>query len=91
MLKITAMALASTFALSAFAADGTELQRSVELTDGAIVHVFEDGKMGMEDKYGRPFLMPQGHVMEARDGTRIEMKGNEVSRVEALYRFYRGS
>lgn len=90
MLKITAVALASTFALSAFAAGGTELQRSVELKDGSTVHIFQDGKMGMEDKFGRPFLMPQGHVMEARDGTRIEMKGNEVSRVEALYQIYRG-
>lgn len=90
MLKITAVALASTFALSAFAAGGTELQRSVELKDGSTVHIFQDGKMGMEDKFGRAFLMPQGHVMEARDGTRIEMKGNEVSRVEALYQIYRG-
>lgn len=91
MLKITAIAFASTFALSAFAAGTTDVQRSVELKDGSTVHVFQDGKMGMENKYGRAFQMPQGHVMEARDGTRIEMKGNEVWRVEALNRFSSGS
>jgi hypothetical protein len=54
------------------------------------VHIFQDGKMGMEDKFGRTFLMEQGHVMETRDGRTVEMKGNEVWRVEALSAQYRG-
>lgn len=87
----TVAALAATFAASAFAANDTTLERSVALKDGSTVHVFRDGKMGMEDRLGRPFLMPSGHVMEARDGSTIEMKGNEVWRVYDLYQDYRGS
>lgn len=91
MLKIAALALASTFALSAFAAGNTALERSVALEDGNTVHIFRDGKMGMEDKFGQAFLMPDGHAMEARDGSTIRMKGNEVWRVAELDQLYRGN
>ncbi|NMF89877.1 CopK family periplasmic copper-binding protein [Aromatoleum petrolei] len=91
MLKIATIALVSSFALSAFAANSSAPERSVELKDGTTVHVFRDGKMGMEDKFGRPFLMSNGHVMEARDGTKIQMKGNEVWRVAAPAQLYRGN
>jgi hypothetical protein len=91
MLKnLAIVALTSSFALSAFAAGGTDLRGAVELKDGSTVHIFQDGKMGMEDKVGRSFLMAPGHVMETRDGRRIEMNGNEVWRVEALAARYRG-
>lgn len=60
------------------------LDRSVELKDGSTVHIFKDGKMGMEDKYGRAFLMKEGTEMETKDGEKIIMKGNEVWRVDGM-------
>ena len=91
MLKNATIAvLASTIALSAIAADSAFHKSSVELADGSTLHVFRDGKMGMEDRFGRAFLMKEGQVMKARDGTTIEMKGNEAQRVDALNDQYRG-
>lgn len=70
------------FALSAFAAE----EKSYELKDGSTVHVFKDGKMGMEDKMGRSARMKEGHVMETKDGQKLMMKGDEVWRVEGKLR-----
>lgn len=64
---------------------GTMNVRAVALKDGSTVYVFNDGKMGMEGKYGRAERMAPGHVMEARDGRAIMMVGDEVARVDALH------
>lgn len=85
MLAKTATTLATLLlATSAFALDSGEIAKSVELKDGSTVHVFQNGKMGMEDRFGNAAYMPDGHVMETRDGQKITMKGNEVARTDAL-------
>lgn len=62
------------------------------LKDGSTVHIFADGKMGMEDRYGRPVSMAEGHSMTTADGRTVIMKGNEVWRVDQLLLApYRGS
>ncbi|MHB0974473.1 MAG: periplasmic Cu(I)/Cu(II)-binding protein CopK [Thiobacillus sp.] len=73
---------ASVFAFSAFASDMKNVKESYSLKDGSAVHIFNDGKMGMEDQVGRGMLMEEGHVMETKDGQKIVMKGNEFWRVE---------
>ena len=70
--------------LTASAADLSQVQQSIELKDGSTVFVFKDGKMGMEDKFGRPTYMESGHVMETKDGKQIIMNGNEIWRVDTL-------
>ena len=82
--KILLAAASSMFALSAFALDATQVEKTIQLRDGSTVHVFADGKMAMEDKFGRPAHMAPGHVMETRDGKKIVMKGNEVARLDQL-------
>lgn len=85
MLKELLMVVAmSAFAASALAVDRTQVKDSIELKDGSTVYIFKDGKMGMEDKYGRAAYMESGHVMEAKDGKKIIMDGNEVWRVDEL-------
>ncbi len=85
MLKKILFAIASgTIALSAFAVDNSKVEKSIELKDGSTVHVFKDGKMGMENKLGRVEAMKPGHVMETKDGQRIIMIGNEVFRLEEV-------
>ena len=73
-------------AASAFAVDEANVARSIPLKDGSTVYVFKDGKMGMEDKLGRVVRMKEGHVMEALDGQKIIMIGDEVARLDYILR-----
>lgn len=82
--KLLVAAASSMIALSAFAVGANRAEKSVELKDGSTVHIFADGKMGMEDRFGRAVYMAPGHVMEAKDGKKIVMVGNEIGRVDQL-------
>lgn len=82
--KFLIIAASSMVALSAFAVDKGNVQKSIELKNGSTVYVFKDGKMGMEDKLGRAARMKPGQVMEAKDGQKLIMVGDEVMRVESL-------
>lgn len=85
MLKKLLMVVAmSTVAVSAFAADLSQVKKSFELKDGSTVYIFKDGKMAMEDKYGNSASMQSGHVMETKDGKKIIMEGNELWRIQEL-------
>jgi hypothetical protein len=77
-------------ALSAFAMDQGNIDKSVQLKSGATVHQFKDGKMAMEDKFGRAVRMKEGEVMEATDGKSIAMQGDEVARLYAAKRTHLG-
>ena len=68
-------------ALSAFALDTTGVEKSVQLKDGSTVHQFKDGKMAMEDKYGRAVRMKVGESMTTTDGKSIAMNSDEVARL----------
>ena len=85
MLKIlSTIAAISLVSMSALAVDMTNVQTAIPLKDGSTLYIFKDGKMGMEDKLGRPQSMKQGQLMETKDGKKIIMTGNEVWRVEEL-------
>ena len=89
LLMVVAISAATT---SAFAVDKAQVEKSIELKNGSTVYIFKDGKMGMEDKYGRATLMETGHVMETKDGKKIIMNGNEIWRVEELlHKDHRGN
>ena len=85
MLKKLLLAAASgTFALSAFAADANQVEKLIELKDGSTVYVFTDGKMGVEDRFGRARHTAPGHVLDTKGGGKIVVNGNEVARVHEL-------
>ena len=85
MLKKVLMIVAiSSAAASAYAVDMSQVKQSIDLKDGSTVYIFKDGKMGMEDKYGRATYMESGHVMETKDGKKIIMNGNEIWRDDEL-------
>ncbi len=89
--KITLAAAVSTLTLSAVAAaDGTMIDKTHELTDGSTVYVYMDGKMAMEDRLGRAFVMEEGQIMVTKNGQKLKMTGNEIYRVEKQYEMYRG-
>ncbi|MBI5920684.1 MAG: periplasmic Cu(I)/Cu(II)-binding protein CopK [Betaproteobacteria bacterium] len=82
--KFIVLAAISTIGASAFALDNDQVQRSVQLKDASTVHIFKDGKMAMEDKYGRAVRMEPGHVMDAKNGEKITMHGDEVGRLASI-------
>lgn len=82
--KLAIASVTATLAFSAHAVTATGVQETVELTDGATLYIFTDGKTGMADRYGRPTLIPEGRALETIDGRPIELNGNEVARVTAV-------
>ena len=69
----------------------TAAKEVIELKDGSTVYIFKDGKMAMEDKYGRATRMKKETVMETKDGRKIIMHGDEVMRLDSLLRHGDGS
>ena len=80
----TAAGVMAMVAMSAFAVDLSQVEKTVPLKDGATIYVLKGGKMGMEDKYGRAAYMEPGVVMETKDGQRVVMIGNEVAYVSSV-------
>ena len=74
--------------LSAFAIDQSGIEKSIQLKDGSTVHIFKDGKMAMENQFGRPFRMKEGVVMDTTDGKSMTMKGDEVARLSNAQRVH---
>jgi hypothetical protein len=62
------------------------IEKSFALNDGSSVHIFKDGKMAMEDKFGHVVPMQEGIVMQTIGGERIRMVGNETARLEGIHR-----
>ncbi len=84
MKKMLITMAGSLVALSAYAVDTSQVEKSIELKDGSTVYLFKDGKMGMENKMGKAVRMKEGHVMETKDGQKIIMIGDEVARLESI-------
>jgi hypothetical protein len=86
MKKMLMVALMSAVSVTAFASDAARAaaKQTIELKDGSTVYIFKDGKMGMEDKYGRATRMKKDTVMETKDGQKIIMHGDEVMRLDSL-------
>jgi hypothetical protein len=85
MIKKTAFAAAT--ALLATVAMANTIDPGVyPLKDGSTLHVFENGKMGMENSFGYAVFMDQGATMETLDGHKVTMQGNEVARVSQRVR-----
>ncbi|WP_454753973.1 periplasmic Cu(I)/Cu(II)-binding protein CopK [Cupriavidus necator] len=80
--KLAIAVLTTVVSLSASAADRSDIVKSYALNDGSTVHVFKDGKMAVENPFGRAVSVKEGRVLEAKDGTRITMNGNEVLRLD---------
>ena len=84
--KLLILAVLSAIGFSAHAFYLGDIQNWVPLKDGSTVYIFKDGKMAMEDKYGNAVSMKEGEVMEAKNGQKITMQGNEVGRLAAILR-----
>lgn len=82
--KLAIMAAMAAAGSAALAHDLSNVVRTVPLADGTSVVIFQDGKMAMEDKFGRSVSMNEGHTMRALDGQLIRMAGNETARLDCI-------
>ncbi len=85
---LVAVAVGS-ISISAMAADTPQTAKAehdIVLKDGSTLHVFKDGKMAMEDKYGRAVRMEEGAQMETKDGKKFIMNSDEVARLSSELR-----
>ena len=82
--KVMLAAVSAMLAMSAYAVDRSKVDKSIDLKDGSTVYIFKDGKMAMENKFGKTVRMKPGHVMDTRDGKRIIMVGDEIMRLEEV-------
>lgn len=91
MKKLLIASLFAAMSASVFAVDAAQVDKSIPLKDGSTVYIFKDGKMSMEDQYGRAVRMKENQVMETKDGQRIMMHGDEVMRLDDyLHKGHRG-
>lgn len=58
----------------------------IPLQGGFTLHKYEDGKMAVENPFGRPVLMKEGQLLTTASGLTIHMVGNEVARLAAEFR-----
>lgn len=79
-----ALGVVASFALADEGHARRAAEKTISLQDGSIVYVFEDGKMGLENKFGIAQYTKPGTMLKAADGTEFAMVGNEVARLDAL-------
>lgn len=79
---------ATLVATPAFARDSLSpsVKQSIALKDGAILHVFADGKTAKEDRYGRAQRMQPNEVLVSAAGQKVTPSGDEVARLDGLLR-----
>jgi len=86
MLIIGALSAVSAFAVASESDARQAAKQVVDLQDGAILYVFDSGKMALESKYGQAVRIQPGTVLKAADGREISPVGDEVARLDQLLR-----
>lgn len=87
--KLAMIVVIGAMASSAFASTATaraEAKQVIELKDGSTVYLFKDDTMAMENSMGHPVRMKPDTVMETKDGQKIMMHGDEVMRLDMLFK-----
>ena len=84
--NILLAAILSSLLSTAFAGDEARAaaDKVIAMKDGSTLYVFKDGKMAMENQYGRAVPVKEGHVMETKEGREIIMIGDEFVLLERL-------
>lgn len=84
--NITILTVSLTLLTSVFAmhAASSEAKQVIALQGGETLYVFEDGLMAKESKFGTPVYLNAGETVQAMDGQKIAVKGNEIARLSRL-------
>ena len=86
MLVVVALSAVSVMAVASELDAREAAKQVVELKDGSIVYVFDDGKMALENRYGWAVRTDPGTILTTIDGRTINMVGDEVMRLDGLLR-----
>lgn len=80
------ISLIGAVALPAIASDAvpSEIEKTIQLKDGGSLHIFKDGKMAKESKFGRAEFIAIGQTLETSDGQSVTVNSNEVARLGLL-------
>ncbi len=76
----------ATDSLCTFRPMSSKTAQLIPLQDGFTLHKYEDGKMAVENPFGRPVLVKEGQVLTTASGSTIQMVGNEVARLSSEFR-----
>ncbi|MCP5282941.1 MAG: CopK family periplasmic copper-binding protein [Rhodoferax sp.] len=71
---------------SRFAPMSDQTVQGVPLKDGFTLHEYQDGRMAVENPFGRPVRIEAGTMLTAANGASIRMVGDEVARLTAEMR-----
>ncbi|HEU4459932.1 MAG TPA: CopK family periplasmic copper-binding protein [Methylibium sp.] len=87
-IMITSAVFAALVAAASPSMARDELDRSqaeaVQLKDGSTLYTFKDGKMALEDKFGRATPIKKGQTFEAKDGRKLTASSSESARLNTL-------
>ena len=91
-MNIDRLAIAASLAIAAVALPAQArdafpsqpLAQTNDVKDGSILYVLSDGKMALEDKFGRAVNVKTGSTLETKDGRQVTIVGNEVARLDGL-------
>jgi len=86
MLVVVALSAVSVMAVASEFDARQAAKQVVELKDGSVAYVFDDGKMAVESKYGWAVRTEPGTILTTVDGRNINMVGDEVMRLDGLLR-----
>ena len=88
MLKksLVAIALSAVMAVAVGAESDARnaAKQTIELQDGSILYVFQNGKMAVENRFGIATSTRPGTELRAKDGSSITMVGNEVGYLDSF-------
>lgn len=62
----------------------SEAKHVIALQGDETLYIFEDGLMAKESKFGAPIYLNAGETVQAMDGQKIDIRGNEIARLSIL-------
>tara|TARA_R110002049_G_scaffold44303_4_gene129681 strand:+ start:1448 stop:1741 length:294 start_codon:yes stop_codon:yes gene_type:complete len=58
--------------------------KTIALADGGTLYIFPDGKMAKANRFARAESLQIGTTLQTADGKPVQVKSNEVARLNAL-------
>jgi hypothetical protein len=84
MIVVAVLSAVSVLAVADEVDARNEAKQVIDLKDGSIAYVFDNGKMALESKFGNAVVVKPGTTLQTADGRSITMVGDEVARLDSL-------
>lgn len=80
-LVLASAAIVSNAAIVPGSGLGAYGEQTIALQDGSTLHIYKDGKMAVENVYGRAVMIKVGQPLKTLGGKTIVMSSDEVARL----------